>query len=424
MIAPWPAPTAAGPVHATVRLPGSKSLTNRALVLAALAASPTTLVAPLRSRDTDLMAAGLRALGTGIDESGEDWVVTPAAMHGPAQIDVGNAGTVMRFLPPLASLADGPVHFDGDPRARQRPLAPVVRALRDLGVDVEAPQDRLPLTVRGRGWVLGGSVVIDASQSSQFVSALLLAAPRFADALEVRHSGGRVPSTAHIDMTVAMLRSAGALVEHLDSTTWRVEPGPLHVGRIHIEPDLSNAAPFLAAAVVTGGAVTVEGWPKHSTQAGDALRQILVAFGARADLTGGGLTVTAPQRINGVDLDLGDVGELAPVLAAVAAFAATPSRLRGIAHLRHHETDRLAALRTELGRLGSDVSETADGLEIRPRPMSRPGQGHTFETYDDHRLATAGAVIGLRVPGVVLSDVATTAKTMPTFVDLWEQLLR
>lgn len=416
----WPAPTADGPVSATVALPGSKSQTNRALLLAALSREPAQIVAPLRSRDTDLMVAGLRALGCRIDEVGDDWEVQPGPLRGPASVDVGNAGTVMRFLLPVASLADGPVAFDGDPRSRERPLAPVIRALRDLSVEVEAENDRLPLTVRGRGWVLGGSVEIDASASSQFVSALLLAAPRFADALEVRHRGpGRVPSGAHIDMTVAMLRGAGAVVEHVEEATWRVEPGPLQIGRHVIEPDLSNAAAFLAAAVVTGGSVTVIGWPVVTTQAGDALRSLLPQLGAHVELHDDGLTVTGPGRVHGADLDLSDVGELAPVLAAVAALAAEPSRLRGIGHLRHHETDRLAALSREIGNLGGDVRETADGLEIRPAAL----HGGRFATYDDHRLATAAAVIGLCVDGVEVEDVGTTAKTLPTFVDLWSAML-
>jgi len=417
--AAWPAPVAAGPVVATVSLPGSKSQTNRALVLAALSHQPSQLVAPLRSRDTELMVTGLRALGTDVDATGDDWSVRPAPLHGPAGVDVGNAGTVMRFLPPVAALATGPVRFDGDPRARERPLAPVIGALRDLGVEVEASDDRLPLTVHGRGWVLGGSVEIDASTSSQFVSALLLAAPRFADAVEVRHVGGRIPSGAHIDMTVEMLRAAGAIVEHVDDTTWRVEPGPLRVGRHVVEPDLSNAAAFLAAAVVTGGKVTVPGWPLRTTQAGDALRHLLPRLGATVELDEAGLTVTGPGRVLGADLDLSDVGELAPVLAAVAALGDGPSTLRGIGHLRHHETDRLAALSREIGVLGGDVRETPDGIEVRPRRL----HGGRFETYEDHRLATAAGVLGLRVPGVEVVDVATTAKTLPTFVALWEQML-
>lgn len=420
MVAPWAAPVADAPVRATVALPGSKSLTNRALVLAALARTPTTLLDPLRSRDTDLMVAALRSLGATVtDEADGGWSVQPGPLRGPAEIDVGNAGTVMRFLLPLAGLTSGAVRFDGDPRARERPLAPVVDALRDLGVEVDAPEPRLPLTVHGRGWVLGGRVVIDASLSSQFVSALLLAAPAFADALEVRHEGSRLPSGTHIDMTVTLLRQAGAIVEHIDHYTWRVEPSPLHLGRFAVEPDLSNAAPFLAAAVVTGGEVTVPGWPVQTDQAGDALREILANFGAQVELSEDGLTVRGGDRLVGVDLDLGDVGELAPVLAAVAALAETPSRLRGIAHLRHHETDRLAALTREINALGGDVTETEDGLWIRPRPL----HGGTFTTYDDHRMATAGAVLGLRIDGVVLTDVATTAKTMPGFTDLWAAML-
>jgi len=416
---PWPAPVADDPVRATVRLPGSKSQTNRALVLAALGSGTGRVTSPLRSRDTLLMADGLRALGTRVDDSGDDWLVEPATLRGPADVDVGNAGTVMRFLPPVAALAEGDVRFDGDPRSHERPLAPVVHALRSLGVDVEARHDRLPLTVHGRGWVLGGRVAVDASLSSQFVSALLLAAPRFADACEIRHTGTRVPSGAHVDMTVEMLRAAGAIVEHVDAVTWRVEPGPLRADRQVVEPDLSNAAAFLAAAVVTGGAVTVPGWPARTTQAGDALRRILPRFGAEVHLDEDGLTVTGPDRVLGVDLDLGDVGELAPVLTALAALAEGPSQLRGIGHLRHHETDRLAALSTEINGLGGDVRETDDGLEVRPRPL----RGGDFATYEDHRLAMTAAVIGLCVPGIRVEDVATTGKTLPGFVDLWDEML-
>jgi 3-phosphoshikimate 1-carboxyvinyltransferase len=419
MIEPWAAPLADGPVHATVRPPGSKSQTNRALVLAALARSPSTLVEPLVSRDTSLMAAGLRSMGTTIEESTGSWRVVPGPLAGPAQVDVGNAGTVMRFLPPVATLAQGDVRFDGDPRARERPLAPMVVAMRDLGADVSASSDRLPLTVHGRGWLLGGKVSLDASLSSQFVSALLLTAPRCADAVEVRHDGGRLPSGAHIDMTVAMLRDAGVIVEHVDPRTWRVEPGPLEVGRLAVEPDLSNAAAFLAAAVVTGGRVTVPGWPLRTTQPGDALRALLPRFGAAVVLDDDGLSVTGPGRVEGVDLDLGEVGELAPVLTAMAALATGPSTFRGIGHLRHHETDRLAAMATEITALGGDVRETSDGLTVHPRPL----HGGVVTTYDDHRLATMAAVLGLRVPGIEVADVATTVKTMPGFVDLWTAML-
>lgn len=407
-------------MRATVIVPGSKSVTNRALILAALAESPTLLRSPLRSRDTLLMAAGLQSMGTRIEEQGNDgWQITPGRLAGPADVDVGNAGTVMRFLPPVAALAHGDVHFDGDPRARQRPLAPVVDGLRSLGADVTTETGGLPLTVHGRGWLLGGSVSLDASLSSQFVSALLLAAPRFADGVEVRHMGARLPSGLHIEMTVEMLRAAGAIVEHAETYAWRVEPGPLHLGSLRIEPDLSNAAPFLAAAVVTGGCVTVPGWPLRTTQAGDALRGLLEQVGARCELGPEGLTVTGPGVVTGLDADLGQVGELAPVIAAICALADGPSVLRGISHLRHHETDRLAALSREITALGGDVTETEDGLLIRPRPL----HGGVFATYDDHRLATAAAVLGLCVPGVEVENIATTAKTLPGFADLWTGML-
>ena len=402
-----------------MNVPGSKSVTNRALVLAALASSPTTLHGPLRSRDTTLMVEGLRALGVTIDEQGEHWVITPGQLTGPATIDVGNAGTVMRFLLPVAALADGDVAFDGDPRARERPLNPVVEGLRSLGTSITSASGGLPLTVHGRGWLMGGSVTLDASQSSQFVTALLLAAPRFASGIEVRHDGERLPSGLHIAMTVEMLRAAGVLVEHAETYAWRVEPGPLHVGSLRIEPDLSNAAPFLAAAMVTAGSVTVPDWPVRTSQAGDVLRHLLERLGGHCELDPRGLTVTGPEVIKGIDVDLGDVGELTPVIAAICAFAESPSTLRGIAHLRHHETDRLAALSREITGLGGNVQDTEDGLVIKPQPM----QGGLFSTYDDHRLATAAAVLGLRVPGIEVEDVATTGKTLPGFVELWAEML-
>jgi 3-phosphoshikimate 1-carboxyvinyltransferase len=416
---PWPAPVASSPVLATVAVPGSKSVTNRALVLAALAQTPTTLHRPLRSRDSDLMANGLRSLGAHIDRDGDDLTVLPAPLTGPAEIDVGNAGTVMRFLPPLAALATGDVRFVGDQRAAERPLAPMLDGLAQLGASITSDSGRLPLTVHGRGWLVGGVVRIDASLSSQFVTALLLAAPRFADGVEVQHQGERLPSGLHIAMTVEMLRAAGAIVEHSDLFAWRVEPGPLNVGELTIEPDLSNAAAFLAAAVVTGGQVTVPDWPERTSQAGDALRQLLERFGAHCVLEPDGLTVTGPAKITGIDVDLGDVGELTPVIAAICALATGPSTLRGIAHLRHHETDRLLALSKEINGLGGAVTELDDGLSITPRQLT----GGVFATYDDHRLATAAAVLGLCVPGIEIENVETTAKTLPGFVDLWTEML-
>ncbi|MGC9668881.1 3-phosphoshikimate 1-carboxyvinyltransferase [Planosporangium sp. 12N6] len=418
---PWTAPTASEPVTATVRLPGSKSMTARALVLAAVSHGSSTLRAPLRARDTMLMAAGLQALGATVSTGDDDlWLVRPRPMHGPAKIDVGLAGTVMRFLPPVAALAEGPVTFDGDPRARQRPMAPMIDALGRLGVGIDAsPGGHLPMTVHGTGRVVGGEVTIDASSSSQLVSGLLLAAAAFDRGVVVRHVGPPVPSAPHLEMTVQMLRAVGAGVDDSTPDVWTVEPGRLAGRGWDIEPDLSGAAPFLAAALVTGGAVTVPGWPGSTTQAGDRLRELLSEMGGEPSLSTEGLTMRGTGVVHGLDADLSDVSELTPVLAALAAVADSPSRLRGIGHIRGHETDRIAALARELSRLGADVTEQPDALEIHPRPLT----GGTFDTYDDHRMAHAAAVIGLAVPGIELTDVACTAKTMPEFPTLWSAMV-
>ncbi|MFD6437319.1 3-phosphoshikimate 1-carboxyvinyltransferase [Streptomyces venezuelae] len=436
----WPAPHASGAVTATVHVPGSKSVTNRALVLAALAAEPGWLRRPLRSRDTLLMAGALRAMGVGIEETvsssssvaggqdgtGEAWRVIPSGLHGPATVDVGNAGTVMRFLPPVAALADGPIHFDGDPRSYERPLHGVIDALRVLGAridDTRGTPGALPLTVHGCGALEGGRVKIDASSSSQFVSALLLSGPGFNQGVEVRHVGGALPSMPHIRMTVDMLRSVGAQVDTPEAggepNVWRVTPGALLGRDLTVEPDLSNAQPFLAAALITGGTVTIPDWPAHTTQPGDALREIFTEMGGSCELTEQGLVLTGSGSVRGIDVDLSEVGELTPGIAAVAALADSPSTLRGVAHLRLHETDRLAALTKEINELGGDVTETADGLHIKPRRL----HGGIFHTYDDHRMATAGAIIGLAVDGVQIENVATTAKTLPDFPDLWTGML-
>jgi 3-phosphoshikimate 1-carboxyvinyltransferase len=414
---PWAAPAATGPVRAELRLPGSKSMTARALVLSALAAGPATVLRPLRARDTELMAAGLRAMGCQISTQDDaQWVVRPRPLSGPAAVDVGLAGTVMRFLPPAAGLAAGPVTFDGDPRARQRPLGPLLEALRSAGVRIDsAATGGLPVTVHGTGAVPGGEVTLDASASSQLVSGLLLSAPAFARGLVVRHCGPPVPSAPHLRMTVQMLRAAGAAVDDGVPDVWRVAAARLSGRAWEVEPDLSGAAPFLAAALVTGGEVRVPGWPRATVQPGDQLRDLLTRMGAQCTLGPAGLTVRGTGTIHGLTADLSEVSELTMVLAALAALADSPSRLTGIEHVRGHETDRLAALTRELCNLGAGVTELADGLAIEPRPL-RPGR---FETYDDHRMAHAGAVLGLAVPGVQLSDVACTSKTMPDFAARW-----
>ena len=426
----WPALfRGAQPVEAFVVIPGSKSVTNRALILAAQADSPSILRRPLVSRDSELMVAGLRALGVGIEEQTVSingieelqWTVTPGPLRGGVKIDVGNAGTVMRFLPPLAALATGDVAFDGDPRSYERPLGPVIKALEELGVSVEHDgRYSLPLKLHGNGKIPGGALTIDASASSQFLSALLLVAPSFENGIVATHKGGQLPSMPHIEMTVDMLRSFGAQIEvNTAAQSWSVKSGKLHGQELVIEPDLSNAAPFLSLAMVCGGSVTIADWPKTTTQPGDQLRSIFTQMGAKISMDQRGLTLTGTGVIHGIDIDLHDVGELTPSIAAVAALADSPSHLRGIAHLRLHETDRLAALTREINALGGDVVEEESALHITPAPL----HGGVFHTYDDHRLATAGAVIGLVVPGIEVENIATTRKTLPDFPSLWSSLL-
>ncbi len=422
----WRAPFRGNaPVSAILTIPGSKSVTNRALILSALAKTPSRLHKPLRSRDTELMAQGLRALGVRIEESrdsngDEIWTVIPAQLFGPASIDVGNAGTVMRFLPPLAALARGLINFDGDPRSHERPLGPVISALEELGVTIDHKNRfALPLTINGSGSIKGGVIEIDASSSSQFISALLLVGPAMKDGITVKHVGGSLPSQPHIDMTIAMLRQFGAIVDDSSPSQWKVLPGELEGQDFVIEPDLSNAAPFMSVALVCGGTVTIRDWPRKTTQPGDQLREIFTQMGATISLDDSGLTISSGKTIRGIDIDLHDVGELTPSIAAVAALASSPSSLRGIGHLRLHETDRLSALRTELNALGCDVSEEESALHINPQPL----HAGTFHTYEDHRLATAGAVIGLVVDGIHVENIATTRKTLPDFPGLWSALL-
>jgi 3-phosphoshikimate 1-carboxyvinyltransferase len=418
----WPAPLAAEPVRATVSVPGSKSQTNRALVLAALAGPQGTssVGGALRSRDTDLMVGALRALGVSLDGTGTELSVSGAiAPARGATIDCGLAGTVLRFVPPVAALGTEVVTFDGDEQARSRPIAPLLDALRGLGVALDG--DGLPFRVHGRGSVAGGTVEIDASASSQFVSGLLLSGATFADGLTVIHTGESVPSAPHVAMTVSMLRDAGIEVDDTQGNRWHVAPGPVAARHWAIEPDLSNAVPFLAAAIVTGGVVRIPGWPRVSVQPSDTIVDLLGKIGAVVRLEDSYLEVTGPEAFDGFDADLHDVGELAPSVAAIAALA-TPgsvSHLGGIAHLRGHETDRLAALTAEINRVGGQCEESADGLVITARPL----HGSVWRSYADHRMATAGAIVGLRVVGVAVEDIGTTAKTLPDFPRMWADML-
>jgi 3-phosphoshikimate 1-carboxyvinyltransferase len=417
----WQAPSTTSPVHAEVEVPGSKSQTNRALVLAALATpqGTSTVSGALRSRDTDLMIGALRTLGVSLEGSGTELsvsgAISPAA---DARIDCGLAGTVLRFVPPVAALGRAVVTFDGDEQARARPIAPLLDGMRGLGVRLDG--DAMPFLVHGEGSVAGGTVHIDASSSSQFVSGLLLSGATFDEGLTVVHTGDSVPSAPHVAMTVSMLREAGVIVEHGETNRWHVRPGPVAARRWVIEPDLSNAVPFLAAAVVTAGTVRIAGWPRVSVQPAGTIIDLLATVGSTVQQGDSHLGVTGSEGYAGFDADLHDVGELAPSFAALAALAerGSVSHLTGIAHLRGHETDRLAALTAEINGLGGHCVETADGLTITATPL----HGGVWRSYADHRMATAGAIVGLRVPGVEVEDIGTTAKTLPDFPGMWANM--
>lgn len=426
----WNAPYRGGltsvgePINAKITIPGSKSATNRALILAAIAKTPSRLRKPLSSRDADLMVKGLQSLGCKIDEikteHGFDYHITPQKLSGPTQIDVGNAGTVMRFLPPIASLAIGLVHFDGDARSHERPLEPVIKALEQLGASIEhGNKYRLPLTINGSGEIKGGEVEVDASASSQFISALMLLGPATKNGLTIKNIGKTLPSMPHIEMTIQMLRQFGATVE-VNENSWIVKAGDLLGQDLTIEPDLSNAAPFMAAAMICGGSVEIIDWPKSTSQPGDQLRDIFAKMGAKVEQSRDGLKISGSGNINGIDIDLHDVGELTPSIAAVAALASSPSTLRGIAHLRLHETDRLAALASEINNLGGDVTEGPGELLIKPAKLVA---SQIFKSYEDHRMATAGAIMGLAVKDLIVENIETTKKTLPDFPGMWQEML-
>lgn len=423
----YAAPVADAPIIATLTIPGSKSLTNRELILSAIADGPSRLRAPLHSEDSQRMIEGLQALGVevtpvpGDSPFGDDLqVVPPRTFSGGTTVDCGQAGTVMRFLTPLAGLARGETVITAHESALHRPMGELITALRDVGVDVDdAGRWSMPFTVIGHGHVRGGEVTIDASRSSQFVSGLLLAAARFDVGLRLKHTGATLPSIPHIDMTIDVLRHRGVQVEHVGTGEWVVPAGGVRGKEVAIEPDLSNAAPFLAAALVTGGSVTIPGWPAHSTQPGHMLMDLLPQFGARVSRRAGALTVTGTGTIKGVDMDLSAAGELAPALVGLAALAEGPSVFRGIGHIRGHETDRLAALVAELQGIGCGAEETPDGIRVTPGEL----HGSTWKAYHDHRMATTGALIGLAVPGIIIDDIGTTAKTLPQFTELWELML-
>jgi 3-phosphoshikimate 1-carboxyvinyltransferase len=417
----WSAPSVQRPIEATISIPGSKSATNRAFVLAALGDSVSKISKPLLARDTELMLQALKQLGCEIKKSAEVVEISPMKRtHQDLTIDVGLAGTVMRFVPPLAALSTGVAHFDGDARARNRPMKTLIDSLKSLNISVDDQSTgSLPFSIASDGVVQGGEITIDASESSQFVSALLLAAPKFLNGLTINHVGKKLPSIPHIEMTIDMLKQVGVNVVSTNNNSWKVLPGKITSKDWLIEPDLSNAGPFLAAALVTHGEVNIPDWPQETTQAGNAWIEILTKMGALVSLSNKGLKVTHSGEIKGIDFDLSDVGELTPVLVAITLFANSPSSLTGIAHLRGHETDRLAALVENIKAIGGDATETADGLNIKPAKL----HGGLWKAFDDHRMATAGAVIGLVVNGIEVDDIKTTSKTLPDFEKMWDAMV-
>ena len=430
---PWAAPQRAQPLAHELSLPGSKSLTNRELVLAALATGPSVIHAPLHARDTDLMVAALRALGARITDGeegdyGPDLVITPfpAGHVANARIECGLAGTVMRFVPPLAAVLPGTLTFDGDVSARRRPMATTLDALRQLGVTIDAPEgDRLPFAASNPGGITGGVVRIDASASSQFVSGLLVMAARLPQGIRIEHQGATLPSIPHIEMTLQCLRARGIDAAMVREGVWVVKPGPISATDVVIEPDLSNAAPFLAAPLIIGGSVSIRGWPDHTAQVGALLPGLLECFGAKVVHEGGAVTVDGGigwqggHKIRGVEMDLSHAGELAPTLITLAALSEEPSRFTGIGHLRGHETDRLSALVDNIQALGGKAHETADGINLEPYPLD----GGPWKSFEDHRMATSGAVIGLAIRGVTVDDISCTSKTLPEFPALWDTLV-
>ncbi|MUH59033.1 3-phosphoshikimate 1-carboxyvinyltransferase [Bifidobacterium canis] len=450
----WNAPVATRPLDATVTIPGSKSLSNRFLILAALSHKPVRIEGLLRSRDTELMMNALRALGVQCEEDPAEpttITVTPpesGTFTGNAEIFCGLAGTVMRFVPPLALFADGPVRFDGDEQAYARPMGPVLEGLRQLGatIEFEGEQGFLPFTITPPN-MLGNlkgrpqKVRIDSSASSQFISGLLLIGSRLPDGLILEHTGTQLPSLPHIRMTMEDVNGAGGSIDMPARGQWVVRHADLqlHENTV-VEPDLSNAAPFLGAALIAGGTVRVPNWPAHTTQPGGLLPSVLHKFGATVTLNGeefneindcecfpdtfnGMLEVTSDGTIHGLgECDLSAIGEITPSIAAIAVFADEPSELIGIAHLRGHETNRLEALVNEITRVGSHAQEESDGITISPVPREQM-HGATLETYADHRMATFAAMLGLGIDGIVVKNVETTRKTIPDFVGMWTNML-
>jgi len=417
----WHAPTINFAINSTLDIPGSKSATNRAFVLAALGNRTSVITNALFARDTNLMLDALEKLGCKILKKSNSVEISPMnKSHNEISIDVGLAGTVMRFVPPLAALAVGTTHFDGDERARNRPMKTLIESLKSLNVNViDKNGGKLPFSIISEGEIIGGELEIDASESSQFISALMLVGAKFKNGLTIKHVGKNLPSLPHIQMTIEMLKEVGVQTNQLNQSTWRIKNQVIQSKDWHIEPDLSNAGPFLAAAMLTNGEIKINDWPLHTTQAGNSWIEILSLMGAKIELNQNQLILKSDSKIKGINYNLKDVGELTPVLVAISLFANSKSEFSGISHLRGHETDRLAALVENITAIGGDAKETEDGLIINPKNL----HGGIWKSFDDHRMATAGAVIGLRVKDIYVDDIATTSKTLPNFEKMWNEMV-
>jgi 3-phosphoshikimate 1-carboxyvinyltransferase len=420
LLDPLPIEPLAGPVDAVVSPPGSKSLTNRALVCAALAEGGSTLRRALDADDTNAMVDGLRALGIEVEADPPSQTVRVIGCGGrpPATVAIADAqlsGTTSRFLLPVAALAAGTIRVDGALPLRARPMGPSIEALRSLGVtvtDVGAP-GHLPVDVSD-GPVAGGEITVPGDASSQFLSGLLLAAPAMRTGLTVRVEGTLV-SRPYVDMTVAVMSAFGATVDRPDDRTWRVEPQTYAATTYEIEPDASAASYAFAVPAIVGGTVRVDGLGSSSLQGDVAFVELLARMGARVEQTATSTTVHGTGRLQGIEADLSAISDTAQTLAAVAPFADGPTRITGIGFIRRKETDRVRAMVTELRRAGVDAEEEPDGILVRPGPI-RPA---TIETYDDHRMAMAFALLGLGAPGIAIADPGCVAKTYPGY---WRML--
>jgi 3-phosphoshikimate 1-carboxyvinyltransferase len=411
--------------RASVHVPGSKSITNRALVLAALTGSQQ-LDGALQSEDTEVMVESLCKLGFAVNP---DWQAARISLDQkssarviPAQaadLFVANSGTSMRFLTALVALGQGRYRLDGVARMRERPIADLLDALQQLGVNShsENADGCPPVVIEARG-LPGGSVRIKGGTSSQFLSGLLMVAP-FAKADLAIEVEGPLVSVPYVAMTVAMMRQFGLAVEEHRPGHFQVpapqRPRPL--ARYAIEPDASAASYFFGAAAITGGSTTVTGLPTHCLQGDVRFVEVLEQMGCRIERGAGTMTVHGGP-LHGIDVDMNDISDTVMTLGAVACFAEGPTTIRNIAHIRHKETDRLAALATELRRIGAGVDEFADGLVIHPAPL----HGAVVETYNDHRMAMSLALVGLKIPGIVIDHPACVAKTYPRFFDDLERL--